>query len=239
MSERDAASGGGRSVGELDRLDVLMSRAVDGEATAGDWSELSTLAGADGGVWRELAERQRDQAALSRAVQVALVAADRVDLPRQAAVSDQSGRVPAIEIVRGRSRMISTWGGWAAAAAIVAAVALAPRVGINTGAAPRVPTAGPTNTAGFADPAAALRAYLDKGQAAGTVVGEVPTRVLVDSKPIDGGGYEITYLRQIIERARVPELYQVGTDDLGRAVPVRASVDPVVTGVPAGARRVD
>lgn len=238
MSERDTASGGGRSVGELDRLDVLMSRAVDGEATAGDWSELSTLAGTDGRVWRELAERQRDQAALSRAVQVALVAADRVDLQRVGAAD--AGRVPAIEVVRGRSRMISTWGGWAAAAAIVAAVALAPRVGFNAGTASRgATTPGPTNTASFADPSAALRAYLDKGQAAGTVVGEVPTRVLVDSKPIDGGGYEITYLRQIIERARVPELYQVGTDDLGRPVPVRAAVDPMVTDIPAGVRRVD
>ena len=54
---------------------------------------------------------------------------------------------------------------------------------------------------------------------------EMPTRVLVESRPADGGnGYEVLYLRQVLERTVVPDLYRFdGRDERGVATLVRAS----------------
>ena len=56
------------------------------------------------------------------------------------------------------------------------------------------------------------------GQKAGSVVGEVPTKAMVEVRPAENGqGYEVIYIRQILERVHVPELYRAtGVDDRGQ-----------------------
>lgn len=201
-----------------DRASVLLARVVDGEATREQWDELARLADADPRLWRTLAHYQRDAATLTAQVGTILAMADRVEAP-----VGQVARERATEQVRGRSRMAATWGGWAAAAAVVLGAVLAPKLGL-------LPTVGPAvgpQTAGvpaLSTPSELFNAYLDSGKKQGIVVGEVPTRVLLDQKPLDTGGYEVTYLRQIVEKIQVPQLYQVGRDELGNEVPVRLEV---------------
>jgi hypothetical protein len=203
--------------GTLDRLDLLVSRVVDGEATRAERDELSRLAELDGRVWKLLAEAHADHAALVRHVGSAVALAERVEAP----VHELS-----IERLQSRSRLMGQWGGWAAAAAVLLAVAAGPRLGIN-GSAPISNSAGLVPTPTFADAGQALSTYLDQGKKEGLVVGEVPTRVLLEKRPLPEGGYEVVYLRQIIERAKVPGLYQAGIDELGRPAPVRLEVEPV------------
>lgn len=79
--------------------------------------------------------------------------------------------------------------------------------------------------AGFSIQSAAdaWQAYLQKGRESGEVVGEIPNKLLVDSKPaLSGNGVEVIYVRQVMERAIVPDLYEfAGRDEAGRPTLVR------------------
>jgi hypothetical protein len=69
----------------------------------------------------------------------------------------------------------------------------------------------------------ALSLYLERGRDEGLVVEERPDLVVVGSRPAeDGGGYEVLYVRQILERTIVPEVYvPSGRDEDGRPVLTR------------------
>jgi hypothetical protein len=69
----------------------------------------------------------------------------------------------------------------------------------------------------------AFNEYLAKGKQTGLVVGEVPARVLIEARPMKSGGYEVTYLRQVLERRRVRELSPLATDEFGNMVPLPAT----------------
>lgn len=202
--------------------EMLISRVVDGEARETDWSAFRTLAEADPTLWRELAEYQRDHAELAAAVQAAVASADAVE----AGVGDEINRRFAERI-----KLAGSWGGWAAAAAIVL-VWMTGRVGQQQPMAPypsqqNIAAIGPAVQQPQPMTAAdAFQTYLDKGQESGLVVQEVPTRVLLDWRPTKSGGYEVVYLRQIMERKQVRELNTWGADDVGRMVPVRLDVTP-------------
>jgi hypothetical protein len=190
--------------------EVLMSRLADGEATARDWESFKTVADRDPTLWREMAEYQRDHAELSQMVQAAIAVADAVDAPAHAHMEQR---------MTDRLRIFGAWGGWAAAAAVglmwvVGQSALTAQPGMERN------TAGLINT-----PGEFLKGYLEKGKATGQVVGEMPDKILVETRPVtDGAGYEVTYIRQIIERTIVPDLFTFGVNDAGQPVPIRLEV---------------
>jgi hypothetical protein len=195
--------------------DILLSRVADGEATEADWTAFRRLAEADPALWRELAEMQRDAAELSAVVNRAIALADAVEAPAEAQI-----------VVRfsDRLRLVGVWGGWAAAAALALAWATGE---LSAGA----PTRGgeQANLLGaFSTPDAALQAYLDRGRQAGTVLDQIPAKVILDTRPIGGpdGRVEVIFVRQIVERAVVDNLYRFGQDELGRPAPVRLSIQP-------------
>ena len=104
----------------------------------------------------------------------------------------EPGRHPAV-LAR-----IGGWSGWVMAAGLAIAVvsgmlSTAPiESGLDTG----------TNKAQILSAADLLQAYLDQGRQEDVVIAEVPERVLIETRPIEaGGGYELLYLRQILERA--------------------------------------
>ena len=68
-----------------------------------------------------------------------------------------------------------------------------------------------------------LAAYLDKGRQEQSVIAEVPERILIETRPNETGrGFELLYVRQIIERTVVPDLYQFHSqDEMGRPTLVR------------------
>lgn len=77
-----------------------------------------------------------------------------------------------------------------------------------------------------------VKGYVDSGEKTGLVLGEVPQRVLIESRPLrKGEGFEVVYVRQFVERAKVSDLLKFATDEAGRAVPVRQAV-PAIPGAP-------
>lgn len=134
-----------------------------------------------------------------------------------------------------RLRTVLTWSGWLAAAA-VALVAVDARF---AGIAPLThPGTSPLTSSSAGESQAtlipsilaagtgttsshALREYLRKGSEEGTVLGEMPRKILMQAQPAsDGNGYEIVYIRQILERTRVNDIYRFSQDEAGRATPV-------------------
>jgi hypothetical protein len=193
-----------------DRVQSLMSRVVDGDATAPQWEEFQSLAEQNPTLWRELAEYQHDHAELASGVAAQIAVAGRVEAPVHEHLTDRFSQ---------RLRLVGTLGGWAAAAA----VALAWGVGQANPGPGAPPAQGPT-TAGIAStPTDILQRYLAEGRARGQVVREMPDKVMIDARPAESGGYDIYYLRQIIERTNVPRLYTIGQDEHQNpvAVPVR------------------
>lgn len=195
--------------------DILISRVVDGVAGAGDWVELDMLGAADSSLWRELAQAQRDKQLLDSAVGEAISIADVVALPKSewSELGDRRLRVP-------------QWGGWAAAAVLAIAMLVMPKNGSQSGSANG-------NAAGFFPPAqaeeqtpdAALSSYLAKGKDAGRVIRQLPDFVVLESAPAaDGRGYDVVYLRQIVERARVESVNSYQVDDAGRKLPLPVKV---------------
>lgn len=193
--------------------DILISRVVDGVAGAGDWVELDMIGGGDPSLWRELAQAQRDKQLLDRAVGEAISIADVVELPRNE--------------WQARRLSVPQWAGWATAAVLAIAMFVMPKA-----SGVRATDAG-TNTAGLIpsvqaeeqSPDAALNSYLARGKDAGRVIRQLPEFVVLESAPAtDGRGYEVVYLRQIVERARVESVNSYQVDDAGRKLPLPVKV---------------
>ena len=198
-------------------IDTLISQTIDGDITDPQWRQFVTIAEAEPRLWRRLAEAQRDQGALSRAMDGSIELAGAVALPSTQQVWEHKFREE-----RANSnplRRVASWGGWAVAA-LVAIVAAAQLNSMN-------PAQLQSQNAVVGQPivtaAQALQDYLTKGAESGDVLGEVPTKVLVRTSPVEGGhGYEVVFIRQIMERTIVPDLYQVnGENEAGQPALVR------------------
>ncbi len=199
------------------RREILIGRVIDGQALPDDWDALRALAEQDPAVWDDLNETQRQQELLCAGVSRVTAVADEIEI--------DDALVDPEPMVR-RLRLVGSWGGWAAAASL----ALLWSLGINplqsgTGgqAAGPFATLQPDLT-----PDDALNQYLDTGREAGRVIREVPDRVVVRAEPLNGGRQvEVLYLRQILERQIVSQVYRESVDELGNelAVPVRLEPD--------------
>lgn len=203
--------------GEHKMSDLFISRVVDGAAAPEDWATFRGLAERDPTLWRELAEAQRDHAELVAAVASATMCADEVEAPLVEEIHRRFSE---------RIRTVATYGGWAAAAAVGLMWFTTP-AGPGWRGAPAVPgNAASLNPLSGLSADEAYHAYLDKGREAGTVVAEVPNRVLIEARPMKaGGGYEVLYLRQIVERRMVKELNGIGHDEFGRPAAVPLKID--------------
>jgi len=180
----------------LEQEDVLITRVLDGEASSADWSGLESLAQADPAVWKRLAETLRAQAALTRGAGEILETAGGVEAP-----APGPGARPGL-------RPWWTWSGWAAALILGFFWALGPHH-----------SPAPLPEKAFLQ-ASQPASHAVPGKA--TLVGEFP-RVMVDSQRTPRGDrYEVTYLRRLLEKVVVDDLYQINPDEWGepRAVPV-------------------
>ncbi|MEX2218627.1 MAG: hypothetical protein WD749_07675 [Phycisphaerales bacterium] len=191
--------------------EALIERLADGEAGVADWEAFRAAAAVEPSLWHDLAVAQRMHSELCAEVQAALAGAETVEAPVEALMTESLTR---------RIRVVASWGGWAAAAAVLLAWGAGmPILGGNqkAGVGPVLPA--PT-------PQESLRSYLDRGQESGLVLGEMPTKVMIETRPAaDGQGYEVIYLRQIMERTYVPDFYRMGVDDTGnpRAIRIKMS----------------
>lgn len=212
--------------GEFDRRDELISRVIDGEASERDWTALRSLAQADPSVWTDLTDTQRQHETLADAVEAVGMLADGVDIPEGELMTPH-------ERFQRRMDGVRAWGGWAAAAAILlvwftglpAPTATQSPLGRSGNGAGNMAGLGPGTLVGNATPDEALERYIDAGRDSGKVLGVVPDRVVLDSRPSpDGTGIEVVYLRQIVERETVPvdRVFRVGRDEFGSAALVPA-----------------
>ncbi len=205
--------------------DTLLTRIIDAEASAEDWAAFRAVAADEPEVWSELADMQRQHDVLAGGLREAISIADAIELP-----------VHEHEAVRPVARIGAvvqngwSWGGWLAAAALLLAFTVGlPRGGVGSGLG--AGNAPGTQAAGFSlgTPEEALDRYIDLGKQTGAVVGQSPDFIVLDSKPLeDGSGYEVVYLRQLIERREVRDLYRLGTDELGNTVRVPVEAGKVL-----------
>ncbi len=197
-----------------DNVDILISRVVDGVGGAAAWDELVMMAEADPRLWRALAEVQHNQTVLACGVDEAIAVAEAVEAPPAVPEGGDDQASPVIA-------RIGSWSGWAVAALVCLVWAtVAPRATAPSEEAGLIPAQANLMPISAAE---AFQAYLDKGRQERRVIGEIPTRLLVESRPADGGnGYEVLYLRQVLERTVVPDLYRFdGRDERGVATLVR------------------
>ena len=186
-------------------ISLVIAQIVDGDAGAGEWDELSALGADDPAIWRRLADSLRDHKSFARAVNASVAQAEMVELP---AVPQQTARPKSVL----RFPTWPSWSGWAVAAMVtLAATGYMLMNESQTGM-----------TAAQSTPDL-LQAYLDQGRQEQSVIGELPERVLIDMQPsATGTGYDLLYLRPILERTHVPDLYRYeGRDELGRPTLVR------------------
>ncbi len=244
----DAASDrvGGRAMesvgGVMDPLDrdLLISRVVDGVASDSDWSAMDVIARTDAAIWRDLAQAQRCNTDLTNAVHAAICGTDGVELATSAGSSvgawgrgrEDRDEAPVSfniqEHAQKRFNAMARWTGWAAAAALALAWVSGVRTGNPSGglARPEGPAGAEASLLGTASASDLLAEYLRRGQASGNVVAEVPSKMMIEAVPMDDkvGGYEVYFVRQIVERTRVPNLYTFTESEGGQLQPVKARI---------------
>lgn len=203
--------------------DLLISRVIDGRASSVDWDRFRALAAHEPAIWCELADTQSQHEAVRSELADALAVADGVDLP--VGYIDDSH-------TRQRLSMVSKWGGWAAAAALVAIWSLGnPNLpGSTQGTDTPLQTGSVLPGVGLSDaePEQAFEQYLSAGQKSGRVIAEMPEQVVVETRPMPDGTIEVLYLRQIIERRVIDQAFRQVRDESGNtlAVPVHIETRP-------------
>ena len=120
----------------------------------------------------------------------------------------------------------------AAAAGWLVAATLAVALASGNALRPRDPATQAASLGPDLTSAAALKTYLDRGRAEGRVLHEIEPKALVGSRALAGGGYELVFVRQILERVEVPEIWRLdarldGAAD-GAAVPLPATLSPSI-----------
>ncbi|MHC4975343.1 MAG: hypothetical protein ACYTF7_01905 [Planctomycetota bacterium] len=198
----------------INNEDILISKAVDGVATAEEWSQLEALAAIDSSIWARLGEMTRMQAQLAGALDEAIAIADEVEIDM-----DRIHRHHALHI------HVRTWGGWAVAAVLALAL-----FGGQLGS---FATSGGQQAAGWLGPNATpdevLEQYRTVGTLDGRFVSELPT-IMVDVRlNPESGQQEMFYMRRLLERVPVEGLYTSAPDG--------SDVVPVL--IPAGVRTPD
>ena len=203
-----------------DRRDVLIGRIIDGEATGQDWAEFRQIAGDDESVFNEIAELQDLRKRTIDIVEQAGDLAETIELP----VHMHPKASPAH-----RLRVAGVWGGWA----VAAMVAIAWTVGLRPGD-PIFLSNQEGHQAGLGqgvinNASDALQKYLDLGKESGSVIGEMPSGIVLDKQPLaDGSGYEVLYIRPIIERVVVRDVYQQVQNESGQLQIVPAKISPAL-----------
>jgi hypothetical protein len=196
----------------FDRRDELISRVIDGEASERDWTALRALAQHDPTVWTDLTATQRQHELLTDAVEEIGMLAEGVDIPEGELLTPG-------ERFQRRMDGVRAWGGWAAAAAILLVWFTGMPAPMGSDSGVQTGSVIPLNQ-GTIEPSKAFEQYLESGRQAGTVLGVMPQRTVLETRPsADGSGTEVLYVRQIIEREFVPadQMFKVSRDEFGTA----------------------
>ena len=214
--------------------DLLLTRVMDGRASADEWDAFRALASRDPSAWADLQAMQRDHEHLTAEVDRALARAELVALPdplRDPAPAGTATRPIAdhdhpndhTHRFERRASGVAKWLGWGVAAMVAISWFAGSQGGPTTTLTPiRDPG---TNRATLL-PAwgegtnAALEYYLTQGRETGKVVRELPDRPILQTTRNPDGTVEVLFLRQILERAVVDDVYRIARDEMGNPIPV-------------------
>ncbi|MBA4027538.1 MAG: hypothetical protein C0475_00045 [Planctomyces sp.] len=208
--------------------DLLLSRLIDGRATAREWALLRDIARADELVWSELIHTRAIDEALSGVISSrSASAAGAAPLPTEDAPLVLAHRADAAHrasvragLAGGAGSVARGMAGWAVAAMLTLAVGMqflspAARQGAGTMTSGLGPQLAAPST-----PEEAMRSYLELGQRSGQVLGEMNDRMVISATPNPDGSVEVIFVRPIIERARLEQLQRLGTDETGRSITI-------------------
>lgn len=187
-----------------DRLDLLVSRAIDRVASDAEWQELEVAAGIGPEVWERLAQTLRAEGRVAVGLRGATAVADAVVLP--------AARAP--------TRFFRLRHGIAAAAIVMALVAGWSARGLAG--------SDPVSRGGNApalDYDEAFARCVAAGVRSGTLVDELPAEVVHQAKTSSGNAFEVYFVRRLVERRVLPELYRIDQDERGRPVVGRIAPD--------------
>ncbi len=210
-----------------DERDVLVSRIIDGIASSEDWNIFRAVASHDPSIWSELADIQQMHKSLSDTVEDQISIADQIELP---------GGLIDDEPLRTKLDLVSRWGGWAAAAAILLVWLFGKPAMLSN----QIDSSDKPDIAGLpgsgligskmlldqAQPDQAFDRYLSSGQSTGQVVGEMPEQIVIETRPMPDGSIEVLYLRQIIERQVIDHAYREVHNEAGQIIPVPVKLEP-------------
>jgi hypothetical protein len=186
-------------------MNDLIDRFADGEFTADDIVELGAKLSLDADARLRFdaamaAQRSADDA-LVRAASAGLAETARIMPSRLAAAAPK--RPPQLAL---RVRQVGAIAGWAAAILLAAIIVLQP---------------GAPSDHLDAAPDTLLTRYMTEGAAQGRVVGELPQLTLKVSPAEGGDGYDVLFVRRLLERATVEDVYRLGLDEHGRPAVVQ------------------
>jgi hypothetical protein len=212
--------------------DVLICRVVEGRASAGDWSDLRQRVQVDPSLWADIQTSSTQSRILEGDLSHALASVERIDLPTHVTALTPALTLAGTAGAAGRSPLRrSAWMGWAVAAAMALAFAgQFVRQQSPSGASGKINGAGVAAGLGaFTSPDQALAEYMKLGEKRGSVLGEMPHQIVEARPNPDGPGYEVLYIRPVLERMIVSDVYRRGTDEAGapNLVPTTFSEPPV------------
>ncbi len=201
----------------------------DGEEV---WSHFRAHAGRDAAAWEQLARAFRHELALRTAAERehgqrrAITEIDRAiersgptsHAARGVAVENDRALAPSPSSAPRRAAGVFGRAGWAVAAGLMVIGSVSFLGPVQDATTPHGPDAPRTITASFtADEA--YDQYVSIGEQAGRIVAELPT-VMVESRAMPDGSFEVLYVRQLLERETVSGMYELQPDDAGELNPV-------------------
>lgn len=200
------------------RTNTLIDRIAAQEADQTSFREFETAARDQPELWERLARSLRDELDLRSAMHASEHGV-RADAEIRAAIDGSA--------LRSRNRkpqfQFRMWSGWAAAAVIVLTWAT---LTMSTGSGEPEHNAAPTGMRLISLTADdAFEQYLEIGHNEGRVIGELPAR-MIEFESGDDGSVVVYYVRQLLERERIDQMYQYMPDELGRPLPVPIHFKP-------------
>ena len=188
--------------------ELWISRAVDGRAGVEDWRGLHRVAATDPDVWRRLCATLEAETELR--VELAAVVPQDVPTPAPAA------QTPAQQAPLRPGPDVRLYG------LLAALLALTFVVGRWTAIAPAIaPAGGDAMPAAGQTPDQLMQAYLREGATAGRVIDQLPLQTLSTRRAPDGDGFDVVFVRSLVERARVKQLMTLAPDEHGSPQPLQ------------------